>query len=116
MVRQGLRAILEGYPDVHVVGEAADGREALESIRTLRPHVVVMDVNMPVMDGIKATAFIKQEYPDTIVVGLSVNADHDNREAIMKAGAVDLLTKEAAVEQLHESIVRALNASFRSTS
>jgi DNA-binding NarL/FixJ family response regulator len=114
MVREGLRTLLEGYPDVHVVGEAVDGRGALEAVRTLRPHVVVMDVNMPVIDGIKATAFIKQEYPDTIVVGLSVNAGQDNREAIMRAGAVDLLTKEAVVEQLHANIVKAVNASLLS--
>lgn len=104
MVREGLRAILEGYPDVHVVGEAADGREALKAVRTLRPDVVVMDVNMPVIDGIKATAFIKQWFPDTIVVGLSVNASQDNCEAIMQAGAVDVLTKEVAVEQLYAVI------------
>ena len=112
MVRQGLRAILESYPDLHVIGEAVDGREALEAVRVLRPHVVIMDVNMPVMDGVQATRSITQEYPDTIVVGLSVNGSQDNRELMIKAGAVDLLTKEAAVEQLHESIVKALKASF----
>ena len=117
MVRQGLRAILGNYSDVHVVAEAGDGRQAIEAVRTLRPHLVVMDINMPVMDGIKATAFIKQEYPDTIVVGLSFNATKENREAIIKAGAVDLITKEAVVEQLHDSIVMAmaLSASFLST-
>ena len=116
MIRQGLRAILEGYSDVHVVAEAGDGKQAIEAVRTLRPQLVVMDINMPVMDGIEATACIKQEYPDTIVVGLSVNAEKENREAIIKAGAVELLTKEAAVEQLHDSIVMALSASFVSTS
>ena len=117
MVRQGLRAILGNYSDVHVVAEAGDGRQAIEAVRTLRPHLVVMDINMPVMDGIKATACIKQEYPDTIVVGLSFNATKENREAIIKAGAVDLITKEAVVEQLHDSIVMAmaLSASFLST-
>jgi CheY-like chemotaxis protein len=116
MVRQGLRAILESYPDLHVLGEAVDGREALEAVRVLRPHVVIMDVNMPVMDGIEATRCITQECPDTIVVGLSVNGGEDNREVMMKAGAVDLLTKEAAVEQLHESIMKGLNAPFPSKS
>ena len=116
MVRQGLRAILENYSDVHVVAEAGDGRQAIEAVRTLRPHVVVMDINMPAMDGIEATAFIKQEYPDTIVVGV-VQCTKEHREAIIKAGAVDLITKEAAVEQLHDSIVMAmaLSASFLST-
>ncbi len=106
---------LRSYPDLHVVGEAADGRAGIEAVRTLRPHVVLMDVNMPVMDGIKATACIKQEYPNTVVVGLSVNAD-DNREAMTNAGAVDLLPKEAAVEQLHESIVRGLKVPLPSNS
>ena len=117
MVRQSLRAILGNYSDVHVVAEAGDGRQAIEAVRTLRPHLVVMDINMPAMDGIEATAFIKQEYPDTIVVGLSFNATKENREAIIKAGAVDLIRKEAAVEQLHDSIVMAmaLSASFLST-
>jgi DNA-binding NarL/FixJ family response regulator len=114
MVRQGLRAILGNYSDVHVVAEAGDGRQAIEAVRALRPHLVVMDINMPVMNGIEATALIKQEYPDTIIVGLSVNASQENREAIIRAGAVDLITKEAAVEQLHDSIVMALSASFLS--
>jgi len=116
MVRQGLRAILEGYPDLHVIGEAVDGSEALEAVRVLRPDVVVIDVNMPIMDGIEATKCIKQECPDTVVVGLSVNAGQDNREAMMSAGAEDLLTKEAAVEELHASIMKALKPSFPITS
>jgi len=108
MVRQGLRAILESYPDLHIIGEAVDGREAVHAVRTLRPHVVIMDVNMPVMDGIEATTRIRCECPEIIVIGLSVNASGPNREAMMRAGAVDLLTKEAAVEQLYETIVKAL--------
>jgi CheY-like chemotaxis protein len=111
MVRQGLRAILESYPDLHVIGEAVDGREAVEAVRILRPEVVIMDVNMPVMDGVEATRHIKQECPDTVVVGLSVNAGGEHREAMITAGAANLLTKEVAVEQLHESILKALNAS-----
>jgi len=71
---------------------------------------------MPVMDGIEATKCIKQECPDTVVVGLSVNAGQDNREAMMSAGAEDLLTKEAAVEELHASIMKALKPSFPITS
>jgi len=108
MVRQGLRAILESYPDLHVIGEAVDGREAVHAVRTLRPDVVIMDVNMPVMDGIEATTQIRCECPEIMVVGLSINASVENREAMIRAGAIDLLTKEAAVEQLHETIVNAL--------
>ena len=111
LIRRGLRAILESYCDVQVVGEVDDGRQAIEAVKALRPQLVVMDINMPVMDGIEATARIKHEYPDTIVVGLSINASKENREAILKAGAIELLAKEAALEQLHDTIVRAFRAS-----
>ncbi|HKT36449.1 MAG TPA: response regulator transcription factor [Nitrospira sp.] len=111
LIRRGLRAILESYCDVQVVGEVDDGRQAIEAVKALRPQLVVMDINMPVMDGIEATARIKHEYPDTIVVGLSISASKENREAILKAGAIELLAKEAALEQLHDTIVRAFRAS-----
>lgn len=111
LVRRGLRTILESYGNVQVVAEVGDGRQAIEAVRTLRPQLVVMDINMPVMDGITATACIKQAFPDTIVVGLSVNASNENREAVIKAGASELIAKEAALEHLHDAIVRALKVS-----
>ena len=104
MIRQGLRTMLEGYKDVEIVGEAWDGQEAVQAVDLLRPGVVVMDINMPKMNGIDATAQIKARHPETIVIGLSVNADGKNREAMMKAGATLLLSKEAAIDQLHETI------------
>ncbi len=104
MLRQGLRTMLEGYKDVEIVGEAWDGQEAVQAVDLLRPGVVVMDINMPKMNGIDATAQIKARHPETIVIGLSVNADGKNREAMMKAGATLLLSKEAAIDQLHETI------------
>lgn len=70
----------------------------------LRPAVVVMDVNMPTMDGIEATARIKMRHPETTVIGISVNAAKENEEAMKRAGAVGLMTKEAAVEQLYGRI------------
>ena len=111
LVRRGLKAILESYPNVRVVGDVGDGRQALDAVRTLRPQLVVMDLNMPVMDGITATARIKQEYPDTIVVGLSVNPSKENRDAVLKAGAIELIAKEAALEHLYDTIVMALKVS-----
>ena len=71
---------------------------------TLRPAVVIMDINMPRLNGIEATARIKHQHSDTRVIGLSVNAGPDNREAMLKAGADMLLTKEAAVEELYRVI------------
>ncbi len=104
MVRQGLRTVLDGYADLEVVGEAANGEEAVELAEALDPAVVVMDINMPHMNGIDATAAIKERSPDIIVIGLSVNAQGDNQQAMTAAGASMLLTKEAAVDELYRSI------------
>lgn len=104
MMRQGLRSVLDAYPDVEVVGEASDGEEALRMVEEHQPAVVIMDINMPKLNGIEATRWIKTRHPATIVIGLSVNADGENEKAMTKAGAHLLLTKEAAVEHLYVAI------------
>jgi PAS domain S-box-containing protein len=104
MVRQGLCGLLAGYGDIQVVAEAANGSEALALARQWQPDVVLMDVNMPVMDGIEATRRIKDALPDTIVIGLSVqNIAHVGHE-MREAGAAAFLNKEAAVEDLYQTI------------
>jgi DNA-binding NarL/FixJ family response regulator len=108
MVRQGLRSVLDAYADIRVVAEARDGAEAIDLVEKQRPRVVVMDINMPKMNGIEATEHITSRYPDTIVIGISVNVGDDNSAAMQRAGAVKLLTKEAAVEQLHDTIREAV--------
>lgn len=110
MVRQGLRSVLDTYADIQVVGEAGDGTEAVKSVEKLRPRVVVMDINMPKMNGIEATTQIKAKWPDTIIIGISVNIGDNNGDAMQRAGAVTLITKEAAVEQLHDTIVHAIGS------
>jgi DNA-binding NarL/FixJ family response regulator len=71
---------------------------------------VVMDINMPKMNGIEATAQIKTKWPETTIIGISVNIGADNSDAMQRAGAATLLTKEAAVEQLHDTIVQAVGS------
>jgi CheY-like chemotaxis protein len=110
MVRQGLRALLESYGDIQVVGEACNGQEAVELTEQLKPSVVVMDINMPEMNGIEATAKIKSSHPHTVIIGMSVNAAGENQNAMKTAGASRLLTKEAAVEHLHTAIQDSLKA------
>lgn len=110
MVRQGLRTMLEGYQDIHVIGEAANGAEAITLAHTLQPNVVLMDMNMPQLNGIEATAVIKRDFPDMVVVGLSVNTDRGNRDAMIQAGAAALLTKEAPVEELYQAIQSAVHS------
>ncbi len=111
MIRQGLRTMLEGYRDIQVIGEAANGDEAIRLARTMQPDVVLMDINMPKVNGIEATAVIKRSFPKMTIVGLSVNADRSNREAMIQAGAATLLTKEVPVEVLYQAIQEAVEAS-----
>ena len=108
-VRQTLRSILTTYPNFEIVGEACNGEEALESVQLLKPSVVVMDINMPRLDGIKATTLIKRVYPHIVVVGLSVYANDDTRKAMTAAGATTVISKEAAVEQLRDEIIESVN-------
>lgn len=104
MVRQGLRSILDSYEDITIVGEAGNGLDAVNLAGELKPHVVVMDLNMPIMDGIEATRRIKQTAPSIVVIGLSVRNDREAEEAMRQAGASGYLTKESAAEQLHQAI------------
>ena len=108
MVRQGLRSILDSYEDISIVGEASNGVEAVNLAGSLSPEVVVMDLNMPMMDGIEATRRIKQTAPSIAVIGLSVRNDREAEQAMREAGASDYLTKESAAEQLHQAIGEAM--------
>lgn len=110
MVREGLRSVLESYPDVEIVGEACNGEEAVAFVERLRPTIVVMDINMPKMNGIEATAEITSRYPSIIVIGLSVNTGGANEVAMRNAGAAILLTKEAVVDELYRTILETLKA------
>ncbi len=105
MVRQGLRTILESYPEMRVIGEAGNGLEAVAMAAELMPDVILMDVNMPEMDGIQATKQIKATQAKAIILGLSMNDSTQIMQAMMEAGAVAFLSKEATADELHEAIV-----------
>jgi PAS domain S-box-containing protein len=104
MVRQGLRSILDGYPNLDIIAEAGDGEEAITLARLLKPDLIVMDVNMPRLDGIEATRRIREELPGTYVVGLSVNEAEHIVKSMQAAGASAFLTKESAADHLYETI------------
>jgi DNA-binding NarL/FixJ family response regulator len=110
MVRQGLRAVLQSYPNIEIVGEAADGEEAIVSATKLQPTIIVMDIGMPSLDGIGATRLIKTQYPHIAVLGLSVNAPSYHVDAMLKAGAFEVITKDRAVDELYSAIQRATAA------
>jgi DNA-binding NarL/FixJ family response regulator len=109
MVRQGLKNVLQTYPHFEVVGEACNGEDAIRSVKELGPSVVVMDINMPKLNGIEATTRIKRTYPHVVIVGLSVDASDENHKAMTAAGATALISKEEAVEQLRREIMESIN-------
>ena len=104
IMRKGLLQMVSSQPDIEVVGEAANGVEACELARQLKPDVVVMDVSMPVMDGIKATRHVKAERPEVRVVGLSMHEDEHIAKAMRAAGAECLVSKTASPAQLLKAI------------
>jgi DNA-binding NarL/FixJ family response regulator len=95
-----LRKRLERKRQFEIVGEAADGAKALELIAELGPDIVIMDVRMPVMDGIEATRQIKERFPSTSVLAHSAFGDLDQMEAMREAGAVGYVLKDAPAEEL----------------
>jgi len=107
LMRQGLKGILEDGSDMTVVGEAADGEEAVAIAEALRPEVVIMDINMPKMDGVEATKRIKTRLPSTVVIGLSMHTSAHHREALKNAGAFAYLTKGSVSDQLKQTILAA---------
>ncbi len=111
MVREGLREVLEGYADIQVVGEAADGEEAIAKADALVPDVVVMDINLPRINGIEATREIKARIPHTIVIGLSVHQASQVEFALKEAGGSAYVTKDSAAASLYEAIQIAVQQS-----
>jgi two-component system, NarL family, response regulator LiaR len=107
VVRQGLRMFLSLDPDIEVVGEAENGREALAMARELRPDVVLMDLRMPVMDGVEATQAIRSELPEVEVVALTSVLGDTSVTGAIKAGAIGYLLKDTEAEELHRAITGA---------
>ncbi|HET8722350.1 MAG TPA: response regulator, partial [Nitrospira sp.] len=107
MIREGLRKLLYVYDDVTIVGEACDGEEALALTDRLRPDCVIMDVNMPRMDGIEATRRLKAAFAGTAVIGLSVNASREVESAMRRAGVDHFLSKEAPIEHIYQTLLTA---------
>ena len=110
MVRQSLRTILQAFPNVIVVGESITGEEAVLSAGSLQPHIVLMDTNIPVLDGVAATRMVKMKYPHIAVIGLTCHSSGDLVHAMTRAGAFEVLPKEKALD-LYEVMQRAVGGS-----
>jgi DNA-binding NarL/FixJ family response regulator len=104
LVRAGLRTLLASAPDVEVVGEASDGADAVTQAATARPEVVLMDLSMPVMDGVAATRKLSTEVPEAKVVALTTFSDRQRVNDVLSAGAVGYLLKDCAPDELFAAI------------
>jgi DNA-binding NarL/FixJ family response regulator len=112
LLRSGIRSMLYGEPGLEVVGEAANGAEALELCRRLQPDLVLMDVRMPKMDGLAATRAIKEEFPRTSVVMVTMQEDPDYLFEAVIAGAAGYVLKGATPEQLTDAVRQVLDGEF----
>ena len=104
IVRDGLRSLIEKDQDTEVVGEAADGRAAVQQVRDLSPDVVIMDIAMPDLNGIEATRQILAERPEIKIVALSMHSDSRFIAEMLRSGALGYLLKNCAFEELTKAI------------
>lgn len=113
VVRQGLRLFLGLDPLIDVIGEAANGEEALQAAASLRPDVVIMDLMMPVMDGITATRTLKRQHPDTEVIALTSTLEEHKVNGAIEAGAISYMLKDASSDTLADAIHAAARGEVR---
>lgn len=113
LLRTGIARLVEGFDDVTVVGQAADGRDAVEQARATRPDVVLMDMQMPVMDGLEALAVITRELPSTAVVVLTSFLTDEYLLPALRGGASGYLLKDTSPEDLEEGIRAAARGDMR---
>ena len=104
ILREGLRALLSYYPDVEVVGEAEDGLQALELVERLSPEIVLMDIAMPVMNGLEATRRIRQEHPDAHILILTQYEDQPYVLKLLRAGVSGYVLKRALGADLIKAV------------
>ncbi len=112
LVRRGLRGLLRREPDLEIVGEARDGREAVELGLSLVPDLILMDVRMPGMDGLEATREIKARRPEIGILMVTMHDDPDYMLEAIKSGAAGYVLKDASWEDLTTSVRRALSGDF----
>lgn len=104
VVRQGLRMFLGLDPDLEIVGEATDGNDALHKVRALSPDVVLMDLLMPVMDGVTAIGAVKAEFPDVEIIALTSVLEDELVVGAVQAGAIGYLMKDTQADELCRAI------------
>jgi DNA-binding NarL/FixJ family response regulator len=109
LARESLQNMLSDEPDIEIIGEAANGRQALLLCSRLRPDLILMDVRMPEMDGLAATKEVKQRYPETSVMMLTMHENPDYLLEALKAGAAGYVLKDAPQEEIIDAVRRVRN-------
>jgi len=109
LFREGLRQLLETIPSVQIVGEASDGQEAIRLVADSQPDVILMDINMPRVDGLRATEYIVKHYPETNVIVLTMYQDDEYAIHAIRAGAKSYLLKNSRSDEVIEAIHVAAN-------
>ncbi len=104
LIRQGLKTLLELEPDLEIVGDADNGRKAVELVEKLQPNVVLMDIRMPLMDGVAATKEIRSKFADTKILVLTTFDDDEYIKAALQNGAMGYLLKDTPSEELAVAI------------
>jgi len=109
LLRAGLRALLAQDADIEIVGEASNGRDAIQAVGALSPHLVLMDLNMPGMNGIEAILDIKRRYPETRVLVLTLHKTEEYIHESLRAGADGYILKDATHDELRVAVRSVLN-------
>jgi len=113
VVRQGLRMFLSLDPDLEVAGEAANGAEGIEQVRNLKPDVVLMDLLMPVMDGITVIQHLRREFPNVEIIALTSVLEDEKVVGAVRAGAIGYLLKDTQVDELCRAYYKMSKADLR---
>jgi DNA-binding NarL/FixJ family response regulator len=100
LFREGLVTLLSDDPNIEVIGQVEDGKEAIEQAKRLGPDILIMDIGMPVVNGIEATGILNKEHPDVKVIGLTMHAEKNFVKGMLEAGAYGYLFKNCAYDEL----------------
>jgi DNA-binding NarL/FixJ family response regulator len=104
VVREGFRALLATQPDIEVVGQAENGEEAVARALECKPDVILMDLSMPVLNGLEATRLLHQTMPETAIIIVTSSLDADSVQHLLDAGAIGYMTKQSAATDLSEAV------------
>jgi DNA-binding NarL/FixJ family response regulator len=107
-VRKVLREVIETYDNLRIIGEAVNGEEAVLLAAKAKPAVVIMDIHLPVLNGVPATTLIKINNPFTAIIGLTAGDPHEDEKAMIIAGAAAVINKSDVLHALHPAIVEAV--------